>query len=267
MTKRFDYLMLSLEVGVARKYRRLTPAERWAAVAGVWCLAAKSPVSGALLIAHGIEVTEDDVAEQAGVPLAAARGALAKLKSLGELVWDDVNGAFMIEDWNRHQPAPKRAKPSDSPEALRERKRRSRAAKTESHADVTPLVTPPVTRLSSREVEVEGELEGELPPLPPVGGNLPSLPSRPGGNRGRDAEAFERQVADYAASRFPDLEPTVARGLVTSAIGWVKQPATEQAVDAYVRQHAGGDELGQEQRDTIAAAGARMVELNRSAAA
>ncbi len=338
MTKRFDYLMLSLEVGVARKYRRLTPPERWAAVAGVWCLAAKSPVGGALLIAHGEEVTADDVAEQAGVPVAAARGALAKLKDLHELVRDDGIGAWVLEDWTRHQPVQRTREDLTATRrkalqrdvalrtAIRDRDgdecrycggtvvwtdRRGRKGGTYDHVDPALgnslenlvvacrhcnsakgqssltecarrglVLQPPPTksgpspiksgiRSGSNEVEVELEVE-ETPLTPRRGDLLPPLPSRPGGNRERDVEAFEQQIAVYAASRFPELEPTVARGLVTSAIGWVKQPPTEQAVDAWVREHSSPDQreaLSDEQRASIAAAGAQAVELNRSAAA
>lgn len=150
MTKPFDYLMLAVDIGVSRKYRRMSVQERWATVAGVFSLAAKSPVSGALLITYGVEVTAEDVAEQAGVSQRVANSTLTQLKVLGELVRNDELGAWQLEDWTSHQPAPRRRKPSDSAESTRERKRRSRAV-TPSHARDGHAVTTPEEK--RREVE------------------------------------------------------------------------------------------------------------------
>ena len=112
------------------------------------------------------------------------------------------------------------------------------------------------------------------PPSPPAGGNLPPLPTRPGGNRARGLAAFDEQVRAYSAAAFPDVEPKLAEGLVTSALGWVKQPPTHEAVADYVHRNGpatrpspDGVGLTDQQRADLADAGRRTVELNQGATA
>lgn len=183
--------MLSVDVGVARKYRRMSVQERWATVAGVFSLAAKSPVSGALLITYGVEVTAEDIAEQSGVSQRVANSTLTQLKALGELVRNEELGAWQIEDWTSHQPAPRRRKPSDSAESTRERKRRSRAV-TPSHARDGHAVTTPEEK--RREVE--------HPQTPVTGGNDRPVPASIESARSRlQTEAVERVWQAYLETR------------------------------------------------------------------
>jgi hypothetical protein len=81
----FDSIMVRVEIGNSRKLRRLTPEQRWCVVAGVWCLAAKSPVRGYLLITDSVPVEVADVAAQAEVKPAVAKKTLEKMRRLGML--------------------------------------------------------------------------------------------------------------------------------------------------------------------------------------
>lgn len=154
--RRFDSILILIEIGGSRTLRRLTVGERWTFIAGVLPLAAKSPIRGALLIAIGEPVSLDDIAEQAGVPKATAKTTLDKLTRLDVLEWDDELGGLIVVNWNTYQPEPKA---SDSREAWRERKQRQRDKSSESRPDVTrdngaghtTDVTPQVFRLSRGE--------------------------------------------------------------------------------------------------------------------
>jgi hypothetical protein len=47
--RRFDSVLVSIDIGASRTIRRLNVGERWTFIAGVLALAAKSPIRGALL--------------------------------------------------------------------------------------------------------------------------------------------------------------------------------------------------------------------------
>lgn len=144
------------------KFRRLTVAERAAFFLGVLSIAAGAEPRGRLLVGNH-EATADDVAHEANVPVAAARSALTKLEAVGMLVRDDEPG-LVVHDWDDFQPAPKRKKPSDSPEAARARKQRSRG----SHARDNARGEGVTSHGHAPEVEDEGEV------TPSPGGMGPS---------------------------------------------------------------------------------------------
>ena len=215
MSRGFDRYMVQVGVGTNRKLRRLPVVQRWAYVAGVLSLAAQSPIRGALLIADGEPVTEQDVAEEATIPLRDAKAALASLRRLGMLDRDS-DGVEWVHDWDALNPDPK---PSDSPEATRERKRKERARKQAErnggHANVTDesRVTPPAGH--APEVEEEGKSD---PPNPPLRGGS-DFPVPPAGGRARERSAFNVRCATLAAELFP----TAPR---ESALHAVKQATT-----------------------------------------
>lgn len=173
----FDSIMVRVEIGGNRKFARFTPEERWCIVAGVWSLAAKSPVRGYLLIADSVPVEVDDVAAQAEVKAIIAKKTLEKMRRLGMLEMDEELGAEHVHDWHLHQKDPK---PSETRESWRERQKRSRERKREDvTANVTRdshAVTPPgeshpqtggdVTPLKRREEKVR-----EDTPQTPQGGD------------------------------------------------------------------------------------------------
>jgi hypothetical protein len=142
--RRFDAVLVSIDIGASRTMRRLTVGERWTFVAGVLALAAKSPTRGALLIAAGEPVSTEDIAEQAGVTKAVAKSTLDKLSRLDVLEWDDELGGLIVVNWNDYQREPKA---SDSREAWRERKQRERDKASESRADVPRDIPADVTPL------------------------------------------------------------------------------------------------------------------------
>lgn len=177
--KGFDSFLVRNKIGTSRSLRRLTPAERWCYVAGVLGIASDSPVRGALLITDGEPATVEDIADQAGVPRAVAQRTLNKLTTLNKIELDSEFNCYVIPNWNRHQPA---SKSSETREAWRERKRRSRSQKhlvepnasgnvtrnvTNVTRDIAGHVTRDVTAMSRPQLEVEVK----RPPLPPLRGD------------------------------------------------------------------------------------------------
>ena len=124
MSRAFSKFMVDVGIGTNRKLRRLPVGERWVYVAGVLAIAAQSPVRGSLLITDGEPATVADIAAEATVPTRLARQAIESLTRLGMLQLDEY-GVFWVHDWDKVNPEPK---PSDSPVATRERKRKQRAA-------------------------------------------------------------------------------------------------------------------------------------------
>lgn len=156
----YDSFLVTTGLGANRKVRRLTPAERWCAVHGVWAIAAESPERGCLWIADGVPATEKDYAELAGVSVAVAKSTVRKMRELGMLEPEPGDGAEYVHDWDQHQREPK---PSDSAESRRDRKRKSRERHTDVTRDKGKSHAPEV------EVEDEGKNSKEAsPPLDPT---------------------------------------------------------------------------------------------------
>ena len=187
MTRRkFDRFMVAVELSANPKIGRLTDAEFRCLVGGVWPLAAKANPRGFLLVG-ALPAEPSDIAHQARCTTAVAARTMAKLRELGMLEADEPTGWEWVHDWDELNPDPK---PSDQPDATRDRKRKSRAGHADvtrdagtSHADVTSE-SPRARALP--EVEVEGE--EETPPQPPASGG-----------RKRAVDSFERTAAAWAA--------------------------------------------------------------------
>lgn len=84
-----------------RKIRRLTPTQRWIWVA-ILGAARESPMPGHLLIAEGLAMTTDELAEFAGVKVRDVTGALAAMRTLG-MVTDSPAGLVAVANWDRRQ--------------------------------------------------------------------------------------------------------------------------------------------------------------------
>lgn len=123
----YDFFLVYTKLGTDRKLRRFNAAEKWCVVHGVWATAAESPTRGYLLIAGNEAATEEDFAAQAGVSVAVARATVKRMRELGMLEMDAEMGVEHVHDWHDVQKDPK---PSETREAWRDRKRRSR----EGHA-------------------------------------------------------------------------------------------------------------------------------------
>lgn len=207
----FDSILLRVEIGASRKLRRFTPEQRWCVVAGVWALAAKSPLRGYLLVAENVPVEVDDVAEQAGVKPAIARAALAKMRELGMLETDNEAGAEHVHDWHQHQREPKQ---SESREAWRERKRRQREEGRDGHAVVTGNVPRDIRDMSHPTREEKRREEKERPPLPPEGG------------RDRDWDSWEKEMAVWVVAHPVTDELAAAWAPVRAQLALVVDEAT-----------------------------------------
>lgn len=83
-----------------RKLRRLPPAQRWVWIA-VLSLSCQSPRRGRLLLAEGEPATIDDVADEAAVPKAQARQAMAAFERLGMVATDE--DAWIVPKWDKRQ--------------------------------------------------------------------------------------------------------------------------------------------------------------------
>ena len=147
----YDRYMIVVGAGRNRKFVRLTDSERCAHFLGVLSIAAQSPRRGYLLISDGEEAGAEEVANEAAVPLRAARGAMDKLKRLGVLIRDEEVSAWRVRDWDEINPPPGTST---------ERVRRYRA--NQRNASATGNGTPSVSEaLQSALPEVEEEVETE----------------------------------------------------------------------------------------------------------
>jgi hypothetical protein len=149
---RYDSILVATTVGGNRKLRRMRPEHRWTVIAGVWALAGESPIRGYLLITEQEHVSDQDIAERAGVTLKVVRATLTQMRALAMLEWDENIRAEHVHDWHEHQPDPR---PSDTREAWRDRKRRQRDKSRAGHDDVTrdghDDVPPPKKKVRTTE--------------------------------------------------------------------------------------------------------------------
>lgn len=84
------------------KMRRLTPAERWLWVA-ILSAARESCEPGYLLVAVGIPMTCDDLADYAGMPLKDVDNGVAKMLELGMMQRDCNGETLFLPSWNDRQ--------------------------------------------------------------------------------------------------------------------------------------------------------------------
>lgn len=196
MSRKFDRFMVDVNIASNPKLATLSPAERWCAVAGVFALAALSPVRGRLLIGnHRADVTY--VAHHARVTTAVARSTMRKMREVGMLSEDEEYDCEAVHDFDQWNPAPK----ADTTAADRQRRyrERSKAASRRNGNDVTPPVTPPEV-----EVEVEGEENTPLTPLDEGGtvtqGEEIKAPPNPG-SRQRKMIAWQKTAVEWSRSQ------------------------------------------------------------------
>lgn len=176
--KGFDSFLLHVDTSHDRKFRRLTVPQRLCFITGVLALAAKSPIRGALLITESEPVTVADVAEQAGVSKGVAKATLDKLAALGMVRTDTALGCQVVSNWTKYQKEPR---PSETPEAWAERKRKQREkSPVEPNADERPANVPRDNG-SGRPDMSRGEEKRreELPPQTPQGGQVIKFDRKP----------------------------------------------------------------------------------------
>lgn len=221
--RKFDRFMIAVGIGSNPKIGRLTDAEFRCLVAGVWPIAAVSPVRGRLLIGD-MRAEARDIAHQAHVSERVAERTLEKLRALGMLIPDGEFDCERCHDWEEINPPPKKD-PTNAERQARHRalaKARNAARNGTSNANVTPLVTP---------TEVEEEVEAPFDS--PASGGTATAPIKPGGNRKTDQAAYREQFTAWAAQHFPGAPVAGVEQIVT----WMRSHGKEPLPDA-VRQFA-----------------------------
>lgn len=196
---------------------------------GLLCLASENKRRGVVEYDRGIPLTAAQIAEQVKVrafrqggilePDAEVRAALGRLEKACLIRLRSRAGhadpVILIRNWRSLQ----EGKPSDRPEATKQRKRKSRKAKKgdQSRPMSRPPSRDPVTRSHAGEVDVEGEVYKEPPLTPPVqaiqsGRDDPPLAA---------TEFFvvgERQVAAWA-EKYPGVDVLVE---LDKAAAWLR---------------------------------------------
>lgn len=173
------------------KIRRFTTVQKWLWITAM-CEASQSSERGKLFIADGIEYTDEDLAQAAGLPAGEweqAKGFIDTCVTLKMMERHADGGVTLLNFINRQY-----EKPSDKPDKTRERKQRERAKKAEQkkeqspqkldkstlsdsslkgHADVTPEsrgVTPCHAIYTDTDSDTDTEADIKLlPPLPSKG--------------------------------------------------------------------------------------------------
>lgn len=123
MAKKLPWVRLYTETTKDPKIRRRPVAERWVWMS-VLCLAGESPVRGTLLVTESSPITEQDIADDANVPLRTVRQAMAGFTQ-DDMIHVDLDlSAWVVTKWDERQPQ------SDASAADRQRKHRQRKANT-----------------------------------------------------------------------------------------------------------------------------------------
>ena len=146
MSMAYPWFRLYSEILRDPKIARLTPTERWVWI-GLLCMASDAADRGVLRLAEGVPYETADLSKSLDAPEEDVETMLEKGRALGMLTIDD-DGTIIISKFTARQ----YNKPSDQPEATRERKRKQRDGEQEDseeaechaedddtgHADVTP---------------------------------------------------------------------------------------------------------------------------------
>lgn len=168
------------------KIRRFTTVQKWLWITAM-CEASQSSERGKLFIADGIEYTDEDLAQAAGLPAGEweqAKGFINLCVTLKMMERHADGGVTLLNFITRQY-----EKPSDTPDKTRERKRKQRAKEAaqkkeqspetlgkstfsdnnpQGHADVTPESredTPFHALYTDTDSDTEAEIEIP-PPLP-----------------------------------------------------------------------------------------------------
>jgi hypothetical protein len=194
--RRFDRVMVHVDIAHHLKLRRLSDGEFKAFLVGVLPIAAKSDIRGALLIGNH-PAGPEDIAHQARISKRVAATAMRKLRDVGMLEHDDELGAEWVHDFDEWNPEPRtdstaaeraaryRAKQKARRDVTRDGLGASRRDGRDDHGNVTPT-------------EVEGE--EKPPPTPPGGATV----TNGDGTAADLAKAQERLRRERAAEQFAD---------------------------------------------------------------
>ncbi|WP_019123787.1 DnaD domain protein [Brevibacillus massiliensis] len=127
------------------KIRRFTTVQKWLWIAAM-CEASQSSERGKLFIAEGIEYTDEDLAQAAGLPSKEweqAKGFIDLCVTLKMMERHADGGVTLVNFLGRQY-----EKPSDTPEKTRERKRKQRAKEAEMKKETAPQ-NPEISTVSS----------------------------------------------------------------------------------------------------------------------
>jgi len=144
------WLRLYTEVRRDRKLRRLPPEQRWLWVV-ILTIAKESPRPGWLLLAEGVPVTIDDLADEAAIPVDQVKAGLNSFAE--QMMIDKVNGVWHCLNWD------KRNFVSDN-STERSRKHRSNTNATLQNRCNGVAETPPETdKQTNRDQRSETETD------------------------------------------------------------------------------------------------------------
>lgn len=171
------------------KIRRFTTVQKWLWITAM-CEAAQATERGKLFIAEGVEYTDEDLAQAAGLRASEFDQAIGFIDMCVTLKMMErhADGGVTLLNFNSRQ----YEKPSDAPDKTRERKRKQRAKEAEnkkqqasknvdatefpeqppsSHADVTPM-SRQVTSSHAIDTDTDSDTETDSytdktpPPIP-----------------------------------------------------------------------------------------------------
>src|SRR5258708_3978007 len=95
-----NWLRLYTEITADRKLRRLPPAQRWLWIA-VMVVARKSPNPPKLLLAEGVAVSVEDLADEASITVEEAQVGMDAF--LGQHMVRIEDGVFILINWDKRQ--------------------------------------------------------------------------------------------------------------------------------------------------------------------
>jgi hypothetical protein len=139
------WLRLYTEVTRDRKLRRLPSDQRWLWIA-ILSVAKESPKPGWLLLADGVPVTTEDLADEAAVPIDQVNAGLKAFTD--QMMLKEVNGIWHCLNWN------KRNFISDT-STERVKKFRGKKDETFQKRSGNKKVTPPETEYRDQNTETD----------------------------------------------------------------------------------------------------------------
>lgn len=251
--KIFDRFMVTNDNGRSWKWAELTDGEFRALIQGILPIASEASPRGAFMVGRRAATADDVIRLAPKVKAAAARSAIKKLRDLEILEHDDELGAEWVHDFDDYNPAPK-ADPTGA-----ERQARFRARNADRNGGGNGPSNGSRNAKDRYVTPGKVEVEVEAPPLPPAGG------------RSRSRQIFKTEMTDWAQRHFPGIHPSEVQGLAS----WMRsrgETVTADSMRSYAAAHEKwsgvlGRGISDEQRDQIAAAGAKVIELNARAEA
>jgi N-terminal phage replisome organiser (Phage_rep_org_N) len=251
-----QWLRLYNEVTSDRKLRRLPPAQRWLWIA-VLVIARQSPEAGRLLLAEGVPVTNEDIADAAAIPMSDVECGILAFSQSGMLHLD--GDVWVVTNWDRRQ-----RESDDVKQRVRAYRERNRNVTGNVSGNVTETRQIQI-QIQNKRIRSNGSLD--IDSIAPVA-DATTAPSPNGSKPDRHSKSAQPEVtvANEAKTSSPPIAPAPPAPASLPVKARPRDPIWDTLVELFYEPMTPGEKskIGKVVHD-LKKAGATPEEMRRRA--